>query len=74
MDLIVDLYFSNLGKSLFLWYKIENYEANYEVFNVGMGEAIDVMSVANELVKAYNSVSKINRVESVCLKNLLLLP
>jgi dTDP-L-rhamnose 4-epimerase len=38
---------------------IENYEANYEVFNVGLGKAINVMTVANELVKAYNSVSKI---------------
>jgi dTDP-L-rhamnose 4-epimerase len=38
---------------------IENNEANYEIFNVGLGRAIDVMSVAGELVKAYGSYSKI---------------
>lgn len=38
---------------------IEKDEANYEVFNVGLGEAIDVSTVANTLVKAYNSNSKI---------------
>lgn len=38
---------------------IEKDEANYEVFNVGLGKAIDVMTVANALVKAYNSKSEI---------------
>ena len=38
---------------------IEKDEANYEVFNVGLGKAIDVMTVANTLVKIYNSTSKI---------------
>jgi len=38
---------------------IEKEEANYEVFNVGLGKAIDVMTVANTLVKEYNSNSKI---------------
>jgi dTDP-L-rhamnose 4-epimerase len=38
---------------------IEKDEANYEVFNVGLGKAIDVMTVANTLVKTYNSNSKI---------------
>jgi len=38
---------------------IEKDEANYEVFNVGLGEAIDVNTVASTLVKAYNSDSKI---------------
>lgn len=38
---------------------IENYEANYEVFNVGLGKAIDVITVANTLVKQYGSNSKI---------------
>lgn len=38
---------------------IEKDEANYEVFNVGLGKAIDVMTVANTLVKTYDSHSKI---------------
>jgi dTDP-L-rhamnose 4-epimerase len=38
---------------------IEKEEANGEVFNVGLGEAIDVLTVANTLVKAYSSSSKI---------------
>ncbi len=38
---------------------IEKDEANYEVFNVGLGKAIDVITVANTLVKTYNSNSKI---------------
>ena len=38
---------------------IEKDEANYEVFNVGLGEAIDVNTVASTLVKTYNSNSKI---------------
>ena len=38
---------------------IEKDEANGEVFNVGFGEAIDVLTVANTLVKAYTSSSKI---------------
>jgi dTDP-L-rhamnose 4-epimerase len=38
---------------------IEKDEANYEVFNVGLGKAIDVMTVANTLVKTYESKSKI---------------
>jgi dTDP-L-rhamnose 4-epimerase len=38
---------------------IEKDEANYEVFNVGLGEAIDVLTVANTLVKSYESNSKI---------------
>jgi len=38
---------------------IENDEANYEVFNVGLGKAVDVMAVANTLVKEYSSDSKI---------------
>jgi dTDP-L-rhamnose 4-epimerase len=38
---------------------IENDAANYEVFNVGLGKAINVMTVASELVKAYDSTSKI---------------
>lgn len=38
---------------------IEKDEANYEIFNVGLGEAIDVNTVANTLVKAYDSNSKI---------------
>ena len=39
---------------------IEKEEANGEVFNVGLGKAIDVLTVANTLVKAYNSTSNIN--------------
>ncbi len=38
---------------------IEKDEANYEVFNVGLGQAIDVSSVADTLVKAYGSNFKI---------------
>lgn len=38
---------------------IEKDEANNEVFNVGLGEAIDVLTVANTLVTAYCSSSKI---------------
>lgn len=38
---------------------IEKDEANYEVFNVGLGEAIDVNKVASTLVKTYASNSKI---------------
>lgn len=38
---------------------IEKDEANYEVFNVGLGQAIDVNTVANTLVKVYGSSSKI---------------
>ena len=38
---------------------IEKDEANYEVFNVGLGHAIDVNTVASTLVKTYNSNSKI---------------
>jgi len=38
---------------------IEKDEANGEVFNVGLGVAIDVLTVANTLVKAYSSSSKI---------------
>lgn len=38
---------------------IEKDEANYEVFNVGLGKAIDVNTVASTLVKAYDSDSKV---------------
>lgn len=38
---------------------IEKDEANGQVFNVGLGIGIDVLTVANTLVKAYNSNSKI---------------
>ena len=38
---------------------IEKDEANYEVFNVGFGKAIDVLTVANSLVNEYSSSSKI---------------
>ncbi|MCT7529548.1 NAD-dependent epimerase/dehydratase family protein [Aliarcobacter cryaerophilus] len=38
---------------------IEKDEANYEVFNVGLGQAIDVNTVADTLIMAYNSNSKI---------------
>jgi dTDP-L-rhamnose 4-epimerase len=38
---------------------IEKDDANGEVFNVGLGEAIDVLTVANTLIKAYGSNSKI---------------
>lgn len=39
---------------------IEKSEANYEVFNVGTGEATDVITVANELIKNYKADTKIN--------------
>jgi dTDP-L-rhamnose 4-epimerase len=39
---------------------IEKDEANYEVFNVGLGIAIDVNTVANTLVNEYKSSSKIS--------------
>lgn len=38
---------------------IEKEQANGEVFNVGLGEAIDVLTVATTLIKAYSSTSKI---------------
>jgi len=38
---------------------IEKDEANYEVFNVGLGQAIDVNTVASTLVKTYASNAKI---------------
>lgn len=38
---------------------IEKDEANGQVFNVGLGVGIDVLTVANTLLKAYNSNSKI---------------
>lgn len=39
---------------------IEREEANGEVFNVGTGEAIDVITVANELIRNYTSNTKLN--------------
>lgn len=38
---------------------IEKEEANDDVFNVGFGKAIDVLTIAQILVKQYNSKSKI---------------
>jgi dTDP-L-rhamnose 4-epimerase len=38
---------------------IEKEEANYEVFNVGYGERIDVLRVAKTLIEAYKSNSEI---------------
>lgn len=38
---------------------IEKEEANYEVFNVGLGKAIDVLSVAKMLIAEYKSCSQI---------------
>lgn len=38
---------------------IEKNEANGEIFNIGLGSAIDVLTVAKALVRAYNSSSKI---------------
>jgi dTDP-L-rhamnose 4-epimerase len=38
---------------------IEKDEANFEVFNVGLGKAIDVNTVASTLVDAYGSSSKV---------------
>lgn len=39
---------------------IEKEEANYDVFNVGYGKAIDVLTIANILLSKYNSKSEIN--------------
>lgn len=39
---------------------LEKSEANGEVFNVGTGEATDVITVANELIKNYGSTTKVN--------------
>lgn len=39
---------------------LEKEEANGEVFNVGTGEATDVITVADQLVKNYNSDTKVN--------------
>ena len=39
---------------------IEKEEANGEVFNVGTGVAIDVLTVANSLIKAYNIEVPVN--------------
>lgn len=39
---------------------LEKEEANGEVFNVGTGEATDVITVAEELIKNYGSDTKIN--------------
>ena len=39
---------------------LEKEEANGEVFNVGTGEATDVITVANELIKNYGSQTKVN--------------
>jgi len=39
---------------------IENDAANYEIFNVGSGEAIEVLHVAKTLKEAYQSDSKIH--------------
>lgn len=39
---------------------IEKNEANYGIFNVGTGEATDVITVANELIKNYKADTKIN--------------
>jgi dTDP-L-rhamnose 4-epimerase len=39
---------------------LEKEEANGEVFNVGTGEAIDVITVASELIKNYGSETKVN--------------
>lgn len=38
---------------------IENEQANNDVYNVGLGKAIDVMTIATTLVDAYKSNSKI---------------
>jgi len=43
---------------------IEKEEANYEVFNVGLGEAIDVITVANTLVSEYGSDTNITITEN----------
>jgi dTDP-L-rhamnose 4-epimerase len=39
---------------------IENEEASGSIFNVGTGDAIDVITVANELIKNYGSETKVN--------------
>jgi dTDP-L-rhamnose 4-epimerase len=39
---------------------LENDNANREVFNVGTGEATDVITVANELIKNYKASTKVN--------------
>lgn len=39
---------------------LEKNNANGEVFNVGTGEATDVITVANELIKNYNANTKVN--------------
>ena len=39
---------------------LEKLEANGEVFNVGTGVATNVITVANELIKNYNSDTKVN--------------
>jgi dTDP-L-rhamnose 4-epimerase len=39
---------------------LEKEEANGEVFNVGTGEATDVLTVAYELIKNYGSETKVN--------------
>jgi dTDP-L-rhamnose 4-epimerase len=38
---------------------LENDEANGHVFNVGLGKGINVLTVANTLIKSYGSASKI---------------
>jgi len=38
---------------------LEKEEANGEVFNVGTGEATDVITVANELIKNYNASTQV---------------
>ena len=38
---------------------LEKSEANGEVFNVGTGEATDVITVANELIKSYSSPTNV---------------
>lgn len=39
---------------------INNDKANYEVFNVGSGEKMDVLSIANTLIEKYKSNVKVN--------------
>jgi dTDP-L-rhamnose 4-epimerase len=39
---------------------LEKESANNETFNVGSGRAIDVISVANHLIKSYGTTSKLN--------------
>ena len=38
---------------------LEKEEANGEVFNVGTGEATDVITVANKLIENYNSTTNV---------------